>query len=335
MKKIIILAFVLLGIIPAQAKKIKFAVDMNTYTINPAGIHMMSDFQAILGLAGGDWQPNTLQLNQEGTSTIYSVIVDIPAKRKYEFKFINGVFGYEAEFVPDQSRVGYFFNDNRWLYLDSLKNDTTFVGAIPFSGNAPAGKSLIRFLVDMSNEASLSPNGIHVAGNFQTPSWNYDNNILYSFGAGVYETIAYAPNGNYQYRFYNGNLSINSEGVPFTCATSNNRTHNLQKDTILPVVCYNACTSCSLAAVFEYSSQISGIKMYPNPLVYSSTMEFKLKNTDYSVTLMDLSGRILKTYLSEKGEKVEIKKEDLKSGVYFISVVNSNNAKSTSKLIVQ
>lgn len=335
MKKLILLALVLFSVSSAEAKKVKFAVDMTSYTINPNGIHMMSDFQALLGLTGGDWQPNTLQLNQEGTSDVYSVILDLPAFRKYEFKYVNGIYGYEAEFVPDQSRVGYSFDDNRWLYLDSLKNDTTFVGAIPFSGNAPVGKKLIRFLVDMSNETVLSPNGVHVAGNFQAQTWNAKNNILYSFGAGIYEVIAYAPAGVYEFKYYNGNLSGNAETVPFGCAVNNNRSHNLVADTILPAVCYNACTSCSLASVFEYSSEISGLKMYPNPITHISVLEFQTKNTVYNIYLSDISGRVLRTYRSENGEAVEIRKEDLKAGVYFVAVTNSLNAKSTAKLIVE
>lgn len=334
MKKIALFTVVLFSVLSMQAKKVKFAVDMGTYTINPNGIHLMSDFQMAIGLTA-DWDPSTLMLTQEGSSTVYSVIVDIPAFAKYEFKYVNGIFGYEAEFVPDQSRVGYSFNDNRWLYVDSLKNDTTFVGAIPFSGNAPVGKKLIRFLVDMSNEASVSPNGVHVAGNFQTQTWNTQNNILYSFGGGVYEIIAYAPAGTYEFKYYNGNTLGNTETVPAACATNNNRTHNLVADTILPTVCYKACVSCSLAGIFEYSSEISGIKMYPNPVISSATLEFKEKGIAYAATLMDLSGRVLKTFNSSNGENIEISRDDLKSGIYFVRVTNANNAKSTSKLIIQ
>lgn len=335
MKKVLVCLVLALLANGLFAKKVKFAVDMGTYTINVNGIHLMSDFQAYLGLAGGDWQPNTLQLTQEGTSTIYSTILNLPAFTKYEFKFVNGIFGYEAEFVPDQSRVGYSFNDNRWLYLDSLANDTTFVGAIPFSGNAPVGKSLIRFLVDMSGVGSVSPNGAHVAGTFQSSTWNTKNNILYSFGAGVYEVIAYAPNGNYSFKYYNGNTAGTTETVPLPCAVSGNRTHNLTKDTILDVVCFNACVSCALAGIHESASEISGIKMYPNPTVHSSVMEFKNKNVDYNVAIVDLTGRVLKTYFSANGESITIKKDDLRSGLYFINVIDSKNAKASSKLIIE
>src|SRR5687768_5761872 len=108
MKKII--QFSLLFLFAANfvfAKKVKFSVDMDTITVNATGMHVMGDFQAVAGYPGGDWLPNTTPLTQEATSTIYSVIVDIPAFVKYEYKFVNGDQSYEAEFVPVPSRVLY------------------------------------------------------------------------------------------------------------------------------------------------------------------------------------------------------------------------------------
>jgi hypothetical protein len=335
MKKVIVALVLVLACSNTFAKKIRFAVDMGTHTISPMGVHLMGDFQAYLGLPLGDWQSNTLKLNQVGTSTVYDTILDLPAFAKYEFKFVSGDQSYEAEFVPDPSRVGYSFNDNRWLYLDSLMNDTTFVGAIPFSGNAPVGKSLIRFVVDMTGVVSISPNGVHVAGTFQSSTWNPVNNILYSFGAGVYEVIAYAVNGNYSFKYYNGKTLGDTETVPSSCATTGNRTHNLTKDTILETVCFNACTSCALAGVTEQHNEISGIKMYPNPTVHSSVMEFKNKDVNYNVAIMDLTGRVLKTYYSTSGESITVNKDDLRSGLYFVNVIDSKNARASSKLIIE
>jgi hypothetical protein len=337
MKKNLLVFALILATTGLFAKKIKFAVDMDTCTVSPFGVHLMSDFQGYLGLPLGDWQPNTLTLTQEGTSTIYSTIVDLPAFAKYEFKFVNGDQSYEAEFVPYESRVEPFgFIDNRWIYLDSLKNDTTFVGAVIFSGNAPAGKSLMRFMVDMSNEPSVSAQGVHVGGTFQSSAWNTKNNILYSFGSNIYEVIAYAVNGNYEFKYYNGNTSGNAETVVGTCVNgSGNRTHNLTKDSIFPTVCYKACVSCSLAGVNELANQIEGVKLYPNPANERSVLEFENKNINYDVTVTDISGRTLRSYKSVNGESIRIDKNDLNAGIYFVTVSTANNARSSSKLIIE
>jgi hypothetical protein len=336
MKKIIIALVFVLSCTGVFAKKIRFAVDMGTHTISPMGVHLMGDFQAYLGLTGGDWQPNTLRLHHVG-GTIYDTVLDLPAFAKYEFRYVSGDQGYEAEFVPNMSRVEpYGFIDNRWIYLDSLANDTTFVGIIPFSGNAPAGKHLIRFVVDMSNEPSVSPNGVHVGGTFQSSTWNAKNNILYSFGANLYEVIAYAPTGTYEFKYYNGNQTSNIETVSGSCTNINgNRTQLLTQDTIVNTVCYKACVSCSLAGVYEFSNAISGMKLYPNPTNDQSTLEFTDKDSDYTITVSDLSGRTLRSYQSVKGEPVSIRKEELTAGIYFVTVGDGYNARSSSKLIIE
>ena len=161
MKKLLLSITILLTSLCLSAKKVKFAVDMTGQTISAFGVHIVGDFQEAAGYPL-NFDPAATPLTQEGSTNIYSIIVTIPAFTKYEYLFVNGDQTYEAEFVPDESRVGYNFVDNRWLYVDSLANDTTFVGAILFSGNAPAGLSLVRYKVDMNNALPVSPNGIHV-----------------------------------------------------------------------------------------------------------------------------------------------------------------------------
>ncbi|MCX6294938.1 MAG: hypothetical protein NTX97_02540 [Bacteroidetes bacterium] len=190
MKKIIIISVLLTINSFAFAKKVKFSVDMTGLLKSSLGMHISGDFQTLAGFAGGDWMPNTTPLAQEASDTnIYTIVVDIPAFRKYEYKFVNGDQFYEAEFVPIESRVGYNFDDNRWIYIDSLANDTTSIGAIRFSQNAPKGYHLLRLLVDLRNEASIDPAGTHVAGSFQ--GWSPINNIMYKLNDTIEELIVY------------------------------------------------------------------------------------------------------------------------------------------------
>ncbi|MBL0105706.1 MAG: hypothetical protein IPP51_19130 [Bacteroidetes bacterium] len=126
MKKLVIGMLMLVCALQASAKKVKFAVDMTGIVINVTGMHISGDFQTEIGLQN-DWVSDSTSLYQESADTnIYSIVVDLPAFRLYEYKFLNGDQFYEAEFVPIESRVGYNFDDNRWLYVDSLGDDTTF-----------------------------------------------------------------------------------------------------------------------------------------------------------------------------------------------------------------
>lgn len=331
MKKLLGFAlFVAMGF-SAHAKKVKFAVDMDTITPNVMGIHIGGDFQTLAGFAGGDWMSNTTSLTQEGTSHIYSVVVDIPAFSHYEYKFINGDQWYDAEFVPLESRVDPMSNDNRWIYVDSLANDTTFVGAIIFAANAPAGLTLMRFFVDMTNDASVSASGVHIAGDFQ--GWDPIRTRMYSFGSSVYQIIAYGTHLTYDYKFYNGNSNSVIETVPGTCAVGGNRELVLAKDSVLNTVCFGGCSACVLSSVAQIAHEVN-MSLYPNPAKDKATLNFT-GDENYDVVLTDLSGQTLKRW-KLVNQQMQIDSKDLNTGMYFITATGKNSSGTrTLKFIVE
>jgi len=335
MKKLIIIsASILLLSSSSFAKKVKFSVDMTGITISPFGMHITGDFQTLAGYPGGDWMTNNTPLTQEISDTnIYSIVVDIPAFAKYEYKFVNGDQFYEAEFVPAESRVGYNFNDNRWLYIDSLADDTTFIGELVFGGNAPVNLNLIRFVVNMQNE-TVSPNGVHVAGDFQ--SWSTTNTIMYHFDdapTGVYEVISYvSPNNTYEYKFYNGNSSGDAEIVAGSCTVGGNRSETITTDVVLNTVCFSYCSDCTTGT--DEVSNNTSIKMFPNPTTNNTKIEFKNSNKK-NVIITDLSGKIVREYSSVFDTSLQIQKDNLLSGIYFVNVRYDDYSTVQEKLIFQ
>ena len=129
-KKIVILSLLFCANM-GFAKRVKFAVDMTGQTISPNGVHISGDFQTEAGFPT-DWDSESTVMNKETGSDIYSVTVNIPAFRKYEYKYVNGDKFYEVEFVPEKSRVGYDFSDSRWIYIDSLSDDVTLLPKLLF-----------------------------------------------------------------------------------------------------------------------------------------------------------------------------------------------------------
>ncbi len=318
----------------AFAKKVKFAVDMSGLIISPLGVRVTGDFQTAAGFPGGDWTTNTLLTQETADTNIYSIVVDIPAFAKYEYKFVNGDQFYEAEFVPLESRVGYNFNDNRWIYIDSLSNDTTFVGAIRFAGNAPKNKKLVRFYVDMQNE-TVSSNGVHVAGSFQ--SWNPANTIMYTFAdptaISVYEIIAYVDSlSTYEYKFYNGNTLINTETVPGTCATNSNRSFTSVNDTLMNTVCFSGCAACVTTTISEETT--SSFKFYPNPTDDQSVFMFDAPVNKGLVLVCDVAGRVVQKFNITNQSSFTLQKGSLSAGIYTITV-NADEVRSNVKWIIK
>jgi hypothetical protein len=310
------------------AKMVMFEVDMTGQVVNITGVHVTGDFQNVAGFPFGDWQSNTTLMTLEDSSTnIYSVVVDIPAFAKYEYKFVNGDQFYEAEFVPIESRVGYDFDDNRWIYVDSLSNDTTTTGAILFAGNAPAGLSLVRLLVDLQTQSSVSSSGVHVAGDFQ--NWNTQKNILYSFVPSMYELIVYVQNGTYEYKFFNGNSTGDAELVPSGCNINGNRSLIITKDTVLSDVCFSSCSPCNITSV--HKERESFFNVYPNP---SRGDLYITSENISSFNVFTVSGELI---LSKDvtSSLVSIDRSLLSSGAYYIKAMSNDGAYSIRKVLIQ
>ncbi len=314
-----------------QAKKVKFAVDLSNETVSPNGVHITGDFQVLAGYAE-DWCAACTPLTQEASSAIYSIVIDLPAFHKYEYKFVNGDQFYEAEFVPQESRVQYDFNDNRWLYVDSLANDTTFVGTIVFAANAPSGKYLVRYFVDLKNE-TVSNNGVHVAGSFN--NWDASKIRMYHFDnapVNIFEIIQYYSGTTLMYKYFNGNSTSNSEVVPSACGGGmEHRMHTINSDTILDVVCFSGCAACEPSGIFSASA--SSFSVYPNP----SKGETFISNHSYKVmkqiAITDSQGRLLQTNI-QPSMNWSFNTQSFASGLYFISVLFNDNTMAKSSLIV-
>lgn len=290
MKRIVFLLGFAILTLGLQARVVKFSVDMAGQEISPNGVHVTGDFQELAGFPGGDWSPNSTPLAREGQTTIYSTFVNIPAFRYYEYRFVNGDQFYETEFVPVESRIGYDFNDNRWIYVDSLANDTLDVGAILFGGNAPAGKFLLRFNLNAQLLANVHPAGIRVAGSFN--SWNTAQTRLVSFDGQHWEGIVHLPAGTYTYRFVNGNTSTGLENVPASCSVGGNRQVVLSDHTVLGAVCFGACDDCNAAGTGE-APEISWFTIkYGNGLI---EVNFKDK-VPVRLAIFDAGGRLLRNF---------------------------------------
>lgn len=331
MKRFFILCF-LFAAVSVSAKKVKFQVNMEAWLVDSLGIHVTGDFQDEAGFAA-DWDPGTTAMIQDASDTnIFWAVVDIPAFRAYEFKYVNGIFGYQQEFVPFESRVNYNFIDNRWIYVDSMANDTQTIAPVRFSGNAPAGKNLVRFYVDMSNE-TVSGNGVHVATSMN--SWSTTAARMYSFDGDVWEYIGYADSGQSvarEYKFLNGSTSGNFELLAGWCANTNgNREVIAPRDTMLPVICYTFCAACSTVGVQEFSS--GGFSMMPNPASDHTELVFTSAE-ERIVSVIDQRGREV-IFAQTSLSNFFLSTEDLAPGIYYVRTMDSSGKAGIQKLVVE
>lgn len=336
MKKVEALLISIMLVTHMQAKKVKFEVNLGSQAASPNGVHLSGDFQNLLGV-GPNWDPGTLPMTQVGSSSIYQVIVNIPAFKKYEYRFVNGDQTYEVEFVPEASRVGWVFgtySDNRWIYVDSLSADTQVIGAIVFGGNAPAGKYLLRYKVDMSDVNGSSANGVHVGSNYQTSAFDPTKIRLYSFEGFVHDVINYvsASTSTVDYIYYNGNTLANSETVPAGCQVGGKRRLNLLGDTVLSPICFSSCGACLTVGKEEVFQTKEMIGIYPNP---ASGLVNLLTNSseDLYVGIFDFGGKkVAEVQLASPSKPLDI--STFETGFYLVKIQNAAGYTQTKKLIV-
>jgi glucose/arabinose dehydrogenase len=76
--------------------------------------------------------------------------------------------------------------------------------------------------------------------------------------------------------------------------------------------------------------------IYPNPFNKSTTLKFEnSNNVNYTVTLYNVFGQIVKTILNVNTNKIEIERSNLPNGLYFIELRTDLNIYATGKLVIE
>jgi uncharacterized repeat protein (TIGR01451 family) len=89
---------------------------------------------------------------------------------------------------------------------------------------------------------------------------------------------------------------------------------------------------CSLAVGMENIPDASSILLYPNPAGQNISIQYKGKDTVFRI--FNVLGKEVKSSGIVSGT-TEIDLSELNSGIYFISIVDSNNIITTKKFVVQ
>ena len=90
--------------------------------------------------------------------------------------------------------------------------------------------------------------------------------------------------------------------------------------------------ACSQVGVREYENPSLLQSIYPNPSVDAVKLVFENANTEHSIQLTDISGKVIKTESSDKAEYI-LEKNAIAPGIYFLKVSNASGQSSTHKII--
>jgi hypothetical protein len=273
--------------------------------------------------------------------------------------------------VPDSANVIFRINDSYGDGLFDGTNTGTFDvsidcggtqttlfdggGAFPYGGGAanvvswdslnfqvvcpPAIPQVsVTFQVDMSRE-TVSPNGIHIAGNFQ--GWSPSATPMVSQGNGIYTyTTLLDRDSTYQYKFINGNQwgTGFDEAVPAACAQNNNRFVVVDTSAITtPLVCFGRCEACGVN-VFEAGSLGSAIRMYPNPTNAETHIAYEFQTpSDLNVTVYDARGKMVSQIIEKDitTGTIKLNVQNWSEGIYHVRMFNGSEQISRQLVVTK
>jgi hypothetical protein len=110
---------------------------------------------------------------------------------------------------------------------------------------------------------------------------------------------------------------------------------NVAADSLQMVLRYNDPT----ASIKEYTNEINGLDVYPNPANDHISISFSSKGSNTGeISLINALGQTVYTKqvaLNEGKNRLNVQLNELPKGIYFAKVKNGNNQVSTKKIIVQ
>ena len=74
------------------------------------------------------------------------------------------------------------------------------------------------------------------------------------------------------------------------------------------------------------------ILLYPNPMTDRAYLEFE-GTSNKTIRLIDSNGREIRVWESVNSDRIEIKREELASGTYFVSVNDGENVQTLSLVV--
>ncbi len=310
---------------------VTFRVDMQNETVSPDGVHVAGTFNS--------WNYAQTLLTTGG-GTIYQTSMIMDEGTYLEFRYANGLTPQQAETVPSACSL----NGNRYFTVpahDTVMTSYCF-GSCTACGTV-AHYSHVTFRVDMHSQA-ISPNGVHIAGTFQ--SWNPATTSMINTTGSIYSYSDSLLTGtSVQYKFINGNSAAGYETVPLPCASNGNRTLLVPvNDTVLKMVCFSECDTCVLTGSAEHlQSDPSLGQNFPNPSAGLTNISFRTGGYGFlKLSLYNPMGQLVSVLFSgpcsQGSFTLPIRTNTLPAGIYCYQMSFTGNTGTfiqSKKMIVQ
>ncbi|MEM0996715.1 MAG: T9SS type A sorting domain-containing protein [Bacteroidota bacterium] len=321
---------------------VTFQVDMSNETVGDSVTVAGSWQGSAVGQGWNNWTPGISVLTDPDMDGVYTLTVDV-LEGSYEYKYLNGTQWGTDEGVPSACAV----NNNRELVIQGPGPIMIPVHCFASCDTCvpPLPPINVTFQVDMNSEI-VNSGGIFVAGNFMNPAWVKDSLQMTDANSdGIYEFTASMVPNEYQYKFFNGpggdpdgetaDFETDGCGVPSGVGGWNRLLDITDRltDTILPVYVYNSCNTTMVSVEDRFAYDFN---LYPNPFTNRTTIELvRADQKAYDLRIVNITGQVVFERTDLRNDRIEISRNGLESGMYFIEIENEKGVKTTRKVVVQ
>jgi hypothetical protein len=152
---------------------------------------------------------------------------------------------------------------------------------------------------------------------------------IYSDENSIYPNII-STNNQFIYQWYQNGIAYSSDSLLIQPSNGN---YQLE-------IISNACSILSNEISFESNvevndiSKVVSVSLYPNPFVNRAILDLsKCNGETLQINIIDTKGRVVRKYQDVDDNKIAIRKDNLKSGIYILEI-ESQNYKNRSKIVI-
>lgn len=258
--------------------------------------------------------------------------------------WINGVEVINTTYAGNMGGIDFYsINTSNNYYVDEVQ-----LISLPPNPVLRAVTLEVDFTNEIANGATISANGVHLAGDLQSEAgfpgdWDPSTTEMTLVSGNVYGVTLQLPDGTYQYKFVNGNAwgdcNVAQEcltaGDP--CGPGNNDNRQIVvSGNITSRYCYSECVACDQVIATNNPAFDAAFSMQPNPANNRTAIVYNLNNTsDISLRITNNVGQLLhQANLSNvQNGTYNLNLDNFASGVYFVYLSDGTNYASR-KLVV-
>lgn len=286
----------------------------------------------------GNWGNPGQKMSKVGATNVYTLTInqfDSGTAIDYKYRvWSKGNVSWE--------QVGWTSNGNRALVITSTQTLPTNCFGKNTTCTAPPASSKVTFKVDFAG-TSITPGAkVYLVGKGNN-SWlkgatggKIEMTAVSGTGGKAYQvSIDSICPGTIYYGFANDatDETYDTAAAGRTClAPSGVGYQRVYQRPATASTVYYVFGKCNKGiSAISYAGKNEDFRLYPNPMTNTSTVELGTGN--YTINVIDITGKIVRTYANVSG-KVTINKGDLPTGIYIVDVTGENT-RTTEKLSIR